>query len=79
MPIFIIMGMKLFGVASFSKDAPMICLVLLLQASAPAAQTVTQFAQLYNKHPGYASVINVLSVIMSIVTLPIMIMLYQMF
>ena len=36
------------------------------------------FAQLYNKHPGYASVMNVMSVIFSIVTMPLMVMIYQM-
>ena len=38
---------------------------------------VTQFAQLYNKHPGYASIMNVMGVIFSIITMPFIIMIYQ--
>ena len=49
----------------------------ILAASAPPAATITQFAQLYNKHPGYASIMNVMGVIFSIITMPFMIMIYQ--
>ncbi|MFR2987820.1 MAG: hypothetical protein ACLTMR_03085 [Faecalibacillus sp.] len=31
----------------------------------------------YNKHPGYASIMNVMGVIFSIITMPLMIMIYQ--
>lgn len=78
-PLVIVVAFKLLNVTSWSADAPTIFMVLLLQASAPVAQTVTQFAQLYNKHPGYASIMNVMTVIFSILTMPLMIMLYQMF
>ena len=54
-------------------------LITILAASAPAAATITQFAQLYNKHPGYASIMNVMSVIFSIVSMPLMVMIYQLF
>ena len=76
-PLVIVLLFKVVGVKSLSADAPTIFMILLLQASAPAAQTVTQFAQLYNKHPGYASIMNVMSVLFSIITMPLIIMLYQ--
>ena len=37
----------------------------------------TGMSQLYNKHPGYASIMNVMGVIFSIITMPFMIMIYQ--
>ena len=43
---------------------------VLLATAAPAAAMVTQLAQLYNKDVKYASVINVMSVIFCIVTMP---------
>ena len=54
-------------------------MVVLLATAAPAAAMVTQLAQLYNKDVKYASVINVMSVIFCIVTMPVMVMLYEMF
>ena len=45
--------------------------------SIPAAATITQFAQLYDKHPGYTSIMNVMSVIFCIITMPIIVFIYQ--
>lgn len=77
-PLIIVLVLKLSGLTSLTADASQIFLITVLAASAPAAATITQFAQLYNKHPGYASVMNVMSVIFSIVTMPLMVMIYQM-
>lgn len=77
-PLIIVLALKLSGLTSLTADASQIFLITVLAASAPAAATITQFAQLYNKHPGYASVMNVMSVIFSIVTMPLMVMIYQM-
>ena len=75
--LIIVFLFKLSGLTNLSKDAIQIFLITILAASAPAAATITQFAQLYNKHPGYASVMNVMSVIFSIITMPLMVMIYQ--
>ncbi|MEG0685221.1 MAG: AEC family transporter [Coprobacillus sp.] len=76
-PLIVIFIFKFTGLSTISSDANQIFLITILAASAPAAATITQFAQLYNKHPGYASIMNVMSVIFSIVTMPLLIMLYQ--
>ncbi|MEG0366803.1 MAG: AEC family transporter [Coprobacillus sp.] len=76
-PLIIILIFKLTGLTAISSDANQIFLITILAASAPAAATITQFAQLYNKHPGYASIMNVMSVIFSIITMPLLVMLYQ--
>lgn len=77
-PVIVILIFKLTGLTAISSDANQIFLITTLAASAPAAATITQFAQLYNKHPGYASIMNVMSVIFSIITMPLMVMIYQM-
>lgn len=59
------------------KDAKDILLVVFLASSAPAAVMVTQLAQIYNRDSKYASVINVMSVIFCIATMPLMVMLYD--
>ncbi len=40
---------------------------------------ITQLAQIHNKDVKYASVINVMSVIFCIVTMPLLTMLYEVF
>jgi predicted permease len=52
-------------------------MITLLAASAPAASTVTQFAQIYDHQPFEASVINVLSLLLCIITMPLLNMFYM--
>ena len=78
-PFIIVLVFQFTGLSTISSDANQIFLITILAASAPAAATITQFAQLYNKHPGYASIMNVMSVIFSIVSMPLMVMIYQLF
>lgn len=59
------------------SDAKEILLISLLAASAPAAVMVIQLLQIHDKDAGYASVINVMSVIFCIVTMPLMVLLYE--
>lgn len=53
-------------------------MVMVLCASGPAATTLTQMAQLYS-HPesGYMSSINAVSTVLSSITMPVMLFLYQ--
>ena len=46
-------------------------------AAAPAGAIITQLAQIYNKDSMYASVINVMSVVFCIITMPLMTLLYE--
>ncbi len=59
------------------REAKDILLVVFLATSAPAAAMVTQLAQIYDRDSKYASVINVMSIIFCIVTMPLMVMLYE--
>lgn len=76
-PLIMVIFFKLTGMTYLTKDASQILMITILAASAPAAATITQFAQLYNKHPGYASVMNVMSVVFSIITMPMIVFMYQ--
>lgn len=76
-PLIIVFVFKFSGLTHVIEDANQILLITTLAACAPPAAMITQFAQLYNKHPGYASIMNVMSVIFSIVTMPLIIMIYQ--
>lgn len=54
-----------------------VCLIVTLGACGPAATSLTQLAQICDKDPGYATSINVLTTMGSIVTMPVMILLAQ--
>lgn len=67
------------GRMGIHKDAEYILMIVLLATAAPAAAMITQLAQIYNKDVKYASVINVMSVIFCIVTMPLMVIFYELF
>lgn len=71
MPALTILLFKITGLASVHEDGKMILLIVLLATSAPSAVMITQLAQIYKKDATYASVINIMSVIFSIATMPI--------
>lgn len=54
-----------------------VCLIVLLAASAPAATTITQLAQMYDHDAGYASSLSILTTLGSIVTMPLVVMAAQ--
>ena len=56
-----------------------ILMIVLLAAAAPSASTVTQFAQLYHNKPFEASIINALSILLCILTMPTIILIYLYF
>ena len=67
----------LSGAERLHPDAEYILMVVLLATSAPVAVMVTQLAQIHGRDARYASVINVMSVIFCIVTMPLMVLLYE--
>lgn len=67
------------GRMGIHEDAEYILMIVLLATAAPAAAMITQLAQIHNKDVKYASVINVMSVIFCIITMPLLTMLYEVF
>ena len=55
-----------------------ILMIVLIAMAAPVAAMITQLAQVYDQDVRYASVINVMSVIFCIITMPLTILLYEM-
>lgn len=61
------------------EDIKNIFLVTLLASTAPAAATITSMAQLYDKNASYASSLYVLTTLLSILTMPIIVGLFELF
>lgn len=78
MPFTSVLLVKYSGLTRLVPGGEMILLVTLLSEMAPMASTVTQFAQVYDKNPDYASAINVVTTLLCIVTMPLMVAFYQM-
>ena len=62
----------------FSADGNKIMLIVFLAIITPSASTITQMCQVYGNDSRYASAINVVTTLASIVTMPLMVMLLQM-
>ena len=56
-----------------------ILLTVYIASITPACATVTSMAQLYDKDAAYASSLYVLTTLLSIVTMPVMVGMYEMF
>lgn len=76
-PIIIVLISGITGVIGLHPDGRNIMLISVLSASSAAAAMITQFAQIYDKQPGHAGVINVMSVLMCVVTMPLMAAIFQ--
>ena len=69
--------LKFTPLATAVPNASSVLLVTLLAAAAPSASTINQMAQIYDHDAGYASAINVTTILLCIVTMPLMVALYQ--
>lgn len=79
LPLLVEAIFTLGGVYKILPNAKEILMISLLAASAPAASTVTQFAQIYDNQPYEASIINALSLLFCIITMPLLNILYTTF
>lgn len=66
------------GAKGLIPGASGVLLVVLLASITPSASTITQMAQLYGKDADYAGVINMVTTLLCIFTMPCMVALYQM-
>lgn len=77
-PISILLIYKFSGMANLVASGKTILFINLLANSAPSATTIVQLSQLYNNEPQYASRINLITTLLSIVTMPLLAHLYYM-
>lgn len=76
-PLIALLLIKLSHLAGISQDAPKIMLIVFLAVITPSALTVTQMCQVYGNDSKYASAINVITTLSAIVTMPVMVFLFE--
>lgn len=76
-PLLVIVLLKYTGIQRLTADGEKVLLVTLLATATPQASTICQFAQVFGKDEKYASAINVVTTLLCIVTIPLMVTLYQ--
>ena len=77
-PVLSLAVMKIISLFAPVSDFKQILLTVYLASVTPACTTVTSMAQLYDKDAGYSSSLYVLTTLLSIVTMPVMVYLYEM-
>lgn len=77
-PLLVIAFLKFSAIAAWVPGGDRVLLIVLLACTTPAATTLTQFAQVFEKDARYACAINVVTTILCIATIPVMVALYQM-
>lgn len=76
-PLLTILLLKFSGLSSLAENGRQILLVTLLATITPSASTITQMAQVYGKDARYAGAINVITTLLCMISMPIMVYLYQ--
>ena len=76
-PLVVMMLLKYSGLARLAPNGETILLVSFLAAITPSASAVTQIAQVYGSEGEYAGSINVVTTLLCIITMPLIIALYQ--
>lgn len=76
-PAIALVLIKFSYLASLSSNGPKIMLIVFLAIITPSASTVTQMCQVYGNDSQYASAINVVTTLFAIITMPAMVMLFQ--
>lgn len=77
MPFLAILVLRLTRLDRLLSNGETILLIVLLSELTPPANVVNQNAVLYGKEPEYASAIQVFSTLVSIVTMPLMVWVFQ--
>lgn len=77
-PVMALILIKCSQLATFSASGKNLMLIVLLAIIGPSASTVTQMCQVYGNDSQYASAINVVTTLFAIITMPAMVMLFQM-
>ena len=76
-PAIALVLIKFSYLASLSSNGPKIMLIVFLAIITPSASTVTQMCQVYGNDSQYARAINVVTTLLAIITMPLMVMLFQ--
>ena len=73
-PAVALLLLKVSGLVNGSPDGKKLLLIVFLAVITPSASTITQMCQVYGNDSQYASAINVMTTLFSIVTMPLMVL-----
>ena len=76
-PVLALIILKISGLVTWHPQGEKILLVIFLAVITPSASTITQMCQVYGGNSKYSSAINVMTTLLAIVTMPIMVLLYE--
>ncbi|MBU5434589.1 AEC family transporter [Pseudoflavonifractor sp. MSJ-37] len=76
-PLVLALLLKYSGLAHMAANGTTILMVSLLAAATPSAATVMQMSQIFDRDAEYASAIYVVTTLLCIVTMPVIIWVYQ--
>ena len=76
-PVIALFLIKCSQLSTFSSNGNKLMLIVFLAIITPSASTLTQMCQVYENDSQYASAINVVTTLLAIVTMPLMVMLFQ--
>ena len=76
-PLIALLILKVSGLVGWNKEGEEILLIVFMAVISPVASTVTQMCQVYGGNSKYSSAINVMTTLLAIVTMPIMVLLYE--
>lgn len=75
-PLLLILALKFTGLTRLASS-PDVMMITLLAASAPSATTVTNLSQVYNSDPEIAATVNIITMLLCIITMPVINLIYQ--
>lgn len=77
LPMIMIFCVRLTGITFRFPQTKSVLLISLLAAAAPTASSIAQFAEIADNDAVPAGKINILSTLCCIITMPVVIMIYQ--
>jgi len=75
-PILLILALKITNLPALTSG-PAVPMITMLAASAPSATTITNLAQVYDSDPEIAATINIITMVLCILTMPLVNLIYQ--
>ena len=78
LPVILVCVAKYSGLAALAPHGETLIIISLLSVIAPSANIVTQFSQMFGRDALYASLFNTVTMLLCIITMPLMITLFQM-
>ena len=78
LPVILVCVAKYSGLAALAPHGETLIIISLLSVIAPSANIVPQFSQMFGRDALYASLINTVTMLLCIITMPLMITLFQM-